>query len=317
MSWFVNDVSLSGQYDKAADFNGELKEILAAKLANPLLKSFFYCSKSLACCQVTSVQNLQQAVMSERNPDYTRSVLSWLTSVGPFWEDIRQNVPDDYFEFDGVDVTDRGLGEAARHLSLNLKADSFSFSGGGFDFSPVKILHGLPEDPLGDIDVVNIWKLAELIGSAVQRAPLPVNWVQMLNLCREKYSNLVLIDECVDSLKREPFSEYACHRFIFLLSILDRYQACLNIGEDGESERNELRDNFFTGTKALFTDESKSNKIDFESEMTFVDPSNGEEVFCPFHGKIKTPQYRVHFEWPPVRDRKIRVFYLGPKITKS
>lgn len=53
--------------------------------------------------------------------------------------------------------------------------------------------------------------------------------------------------------------------------------------------------------------------------MTFSDPSpTGKKLFCPWHGKIKTPQFRIHFEWPrPAGQREIKVVYIGPKITKQ
>lgn len=75
----------------------------------------------------------------------------------------------------------------------------------------------------------------------------------------------------------------------------------------------------FSGEKAWFTDESEGNKKKFASQMTFVDPLNSSmKIFCPFHGKIKTPQYRIHFPWPMAQDEGVlRIVYIGPKITKG
>jgi hypothetical protein len=53
--------------------------------------------------------------------------------------------------------------------------------------------------------------------------------------------------------------------------------------------------------------------------MSFVDPENpAKKFFCPWHGKIQTPQFRIHFEWPiPAHQQRLKVLYIGPKITKG
>jgi len=51
--------------------------------------------------------------------------------------------------------------------------------------------------------------------------------------------------------------------------------------------------------------------------MTFPDPDvQGETLFCSWHGKVKTPQYRIHFSWPVTAASPVYVVYVGPKITK-
>lgn len=81
----------------------------------------------------------------------------------------------------------------------------------------------------------------------------------------------------------------------------------------------EIVADFFTGEKALFTDESDGNKSYFRKDLTFEDMSNpGQEKLYSWHGKIKTPQYRVHFSWPLTEKQEyIDIVYIGPKITKS
>jgi hypothetical protein len=75
---------------------------------------------------------------------------------------------------------------------------------------------------------------------------------------------------------------------------------------------------WMVGANARITDESKTNKSDFKEELKFVHPKTGEKIFCPYHGKIKTPQYRIHFQWPlPEKAQQLFIGYFGPKITKS
>ncbi|MFN0043644.1 MAG: hypothetical protein ACKVSF_10595, partial [Alphaproteobacteria bacterium] len=89
-------------------------------------------------------------------------------------------------------------------------------------------------------------------------------------------------------------------------------------GAEGPNAR-ELRQQHFVGDRARFSDESARNKVEFSAAMTFVDPDNANRrIFCPWHGKIQTPQFRIHFEWPvPVGQQLLKVLYIGPKITKQ
>ncbi len=58
---------------------------------------------------------------------------------------------------------------------------------------------------------------------------------------------------------------------------------------------------------------------EIKKDMTFTDPEDAQKgLFCSWHGKIKTPQIRIHFEWlRPKGQRSIKVAYIGPKITKG
>jgi hypothetical protein len=92
-------------------------------------------------------------------------------------------------------------------------------------------------------------------------------------------------------------------------------------GADGKAGKRsqELYQQFFTGERARFSDESERNKRAFRTQMSFVDPEDvTREIFCPWHGKIQTPQFRIHFEWPvPIDQQRLKVLYIGPKITKQ
>ena len=83
----------------------------------------------------------------------------------------------------------------------------------------------------------------------------------------------------------------------------------------------QLQSLLMVGDRARFTDSSDTEKRNrrFAEAMTFNHPETSERVFCSWHGKIQTPQYRIHFEWPMPdhQDRKLFVAYIGPKITKT
>jgi len=317
MHWFVNDVSLRGQYPDAATFAKALVELLKVRETTPILAEKLLCSRNLHTRLVTPHLDFRSAVTSVPKQIPVQLVLRWLTKHGPFWDDIRESAEDDYFEYDELDVTDSGLGEAARALLAERDAECFSFPNGSFDCTPIEVQHGLSESPLGLVSVPNTWDVSALRQIAQTMLPSPVNWVQMLEQAQARFSNLSISPNAVLALKKDPFSNYVVERVFFLLQTLQDFIDCLN--EDGtHSARNhELIETHFTGQKAWFTDESQTNKNSFREEMTFLDENNNEHVFCPWHGKIKNPQYRIHFEWPVPTGAKLRVFYIGPKITKN
>lgn len=314
MAWYVNDLSLCGQYSAAPEFLKDLKELIRQRQQLPILARELFCSRTLHTRPVTRTNDFREAVLG--NKELVHLVLSWLTKNGPFWDDEWQPNEEEYFEHNGEDVTNQGLGEAARRQLVGQETVSFSFPKGGFDYSPVEVVQGL-DDPSNTIPVNNLWDLTQLWSSACAATPPPHNWREMLEQSRARFNSLAFSDECIDELLKEPFSDYVVERTFELLRVLDEFVKCLNADGSYSQRNNELIAQHFAGGKALFTDESVQNKHRFRKEMTFPDFDSPEDrVFCPWHGKIKSPQYRIHFEWP-LRSRSVlRIFYMGPKITK-
>ncbi len=260
--------------------------------------------------------------MAYGSEDVRRLLLQWLTTFGPFLDDDRQAEPDDYFEFEGADVTDQGLGEAARREKYAESAGVFSFISNKLDFarSPLQVQHGLAEEPFGFFDIANVWDLNELEQRAKDALPEPTSWDELIQYCRQSYDRLTIPDSVLDRLSRETFYPTVAHRTVALLRVLQAMMEGRNPNDGKLSPgATELRQDHFVGEKAWFTDESHANKANFARELTFPDPDDSTTtIFCPWHGKIKTPQFRVHFQWPvPVGQEKLNVVYIGPKITKD
>lgn len=282
----------------------------------PMLEKQLFCSRTLHTRLVTQNMNFRQAVQSAPNRQILQLILAWLTKYGPFWEDDRESNAEDYFEQNGQDVTDLGLGEAARRRLSGQCASSFSFRQGGFDYTPIEIRQGLPENIINTVLVRNIWDMAALRQNAQNAVPAPVNWLQMLEQAQGRFDKLTIYPDSITPLRGEPFSQYVVERVFELLGVLQEFMECLHVNGNYSERNNELIATHFSGTKAWFSDESDTNRRDYSKELTFVDPENGGNVFCPWHGKIKTPQYRIHFEWPVGSKSVLRIFYIGKKITK-
>ena len=315
MQWHINDLSLSGQFPDSEAFRAALVPILQLRAKRTDLKSRIFCSRMLVTRPVTtSALYVQQAVLAIRDPNYTRSVLAWMSSAGPFCdENHAPNSEDDVFYFENEDVTEQGLGEAARRLLLGIEAHSYSFSGpiARFRCSPLLVRSlGNPQE------ITNFWEAWTIEAEAGRVRP--ESWPQLLELAGHRSPNLVLAPDIFKQLRPSPFNSRQAENILELLSILEQI-ALETLSDSSLTHKGmELHRKFFQGANASFTDESTPNKRDFARELQFPDPANSERIlFCPWHGKISLGFFRLHFEWPrPHGQRQIKVTYIGPKITK-
>jgi hypothetical protein len=320
MEWHINDLSLGGQFADPLAFRTALEPLLRLRLRNDLLRDRLYCSCRLHERRVTATADLRQAIFAISDQNFKRLVLEWFTKSGPFWNDNRQPNTDDFFLYETQEVTDQGLGEAARRRLAGTTANAFSFMGSPFRFdtSPLTVLQGLPECPIDTIYVDNHWTIDQL-ETASQSLVNYRSWHDVLTEINRRFGGLILSGDAGAALLPIPFSRPVTKRILELLHVLNSLVR--------ESDQNGglsqagmmLYDNHFVGEEAWFSDESTRNKNKFGRQMTFSHPDHpATKIFCPWHGKIKTPQIRIHFEWPrPVGQRQIRIFYIGPKITKG
>jgi len=320
MDWYINDLSLNGQFTDSLSFRAELEPLLRLRHREPILRDRLYCSRTLYTCKVTKNNDIQQAVLKTKDKLFIKQVLNWLANSGPFWEDQRKSNKDDYFEYLTHDVTDQGLGEAARSILAGIIASVFSFRGSSINFeqTPLSVRQGLPEAPIANINIRNCWTIDQF-ARVLRAAKIYNSWQDVHKEIKLRYPDLIFSNDVIDHLLPTPFSKQVTKRIFELLNILN----CLVVESNANAELSvsgkELLKNHFVGKKAWFTDESPRNKAKFEKEMIFSDPEEtNKAIFCTWHGKIKTPQTRIHFEWPrPKGQKKIKVVYIGPKITKN
>lgn len=320
MNWYINDLSLDGQFADCHAFKTAIEALLRLRRREPMLRNALYCSRSLYDRQVTRNYKLREAVMGTKDKHFINHVMKWFSKSGPFWEDVRQWNKDDYFEYQSNDVTDQGLGEAARRIIAGFMAGVFSFRGSSFTFeqTPLSVRQGLPEDPKGEIKVENCWTVEQLTKS-VRAAKTYHCWQDVNSEINLRFPDLIFAKDVMAPLLSSPFSRQVTNRIFELLNLLN----CLVVETDDKgalsAKGKALLKIHFEGQKAWFTDESSRNKKNFKKDLTFKDSEDqNNKLFCPWHGKIKKPQTRIHFEWPrPKGQKKIKVVYIGPKITKS
>lgn len=315
--FFLNEYSLHGQFKSIREFVPSLKEIL--KCRDEINKSGYhlYCGREISNRYVLDNESFQTCVMKMRQaPDIKRTVMLWISKEGPFWNDLREHSADDYFECNGEDIiTDTSLGEAAFRIANNRNSSTVSFFPSKYETTPLRVTWFKAEGDKQLIQILNFWTfdtLRKYLGQ--QKTPIK-SWSELINRSKSDFPHLTFSDDLSDFLKAEPFNSSIAKRVTELLEILNTLKTCFDAQGKMTKEGNEIRQKYFRKKDPVFSDESDSNKNDFEKDLTFNNP-DGDPIFCPFHGKIRHRQFRLHFSWPIKYNEPLYIAYIGPKITK-
>lgn len=322
MDFLVNDQSFHGQFPDIASFRIAIVNLMAMRQLAKRFGQEVYCHRSVAAAQITPTKIMQQVIQSF-NRDERQALMRWITQQGPFWEDMRDHDEDDYLECNGKIVTDTAVGEAAFCRFHKIDRRLISMNPSDWLFSPVSVFWEKDNGNRISIDVSNYWE-TEQFESELKILPLPFkSWPELQRIAVPRFQNLCFSEKCFSFLHGVPFSKSVGERILILLDILDRFVLCHDENGKRSAEGQKIYQNFFTGKKgdggrgALFTDSSDDEKRTFRNEMTFEHPlQKGQSIFCPWHGKIQTPQLRIHFSWPFQSGNSLYVPYIGPKITK-
>ena len=164
------------------------------------------------------------------------------------------------------------------------------------------------------MDVANYTESDPLVEILRTLDPNPANWQDFLEDCRHRFDLLRIGRHCDETLAHLPYMPAAGRQIIELLNILQNIRAEMDSGGSLSSPGLELRNRFFTGQRAPFSDESESRKRQPQM-FTFPDPEGGDDITCFWHAKVSTAALRIHFDWPVQRGAtRLRVAYIGPHI---
>ncbi len=315
MEFLVNDLSMAGQFADLASFRCAVERVMAIRQRIREHGYSLYCHRSLSSARVTPHTVMQQAVAAMPESE-RRAWMHWLTRLGPHWEDHRLHDGGDWLEVDGTIVTDSAIGEAAVCVSGGLDRELVSFQPSAWLRDPIDV-QWVRDDSVSDIPVRNHWE-ADAVQASLEDKPRPVaSWADVAARSMERCGRLTFSADAFAPLRGRPFVPGAADRIQVLLNTLDRLKGCF--AEDGRrnAEGHRLYQDHFTGNKAWFSDSSDTEKRDFEDDLTFRHPEHERQtLFCTWHGKVKSPQLRIHFSWPVAAATPLCVVYVGPKITK-
>lgn len=322
MGFLVNDLSFHGQFSDLVSFKLAIGRLMMIRDTVRRFGRELHCHRGMAQADVMQNMTLPQAI-GNLTRDEQRSLLSWITQNGPFWDETRYHSPEDWLEYNGNIVTDTAVGEAAWCQLWGIERELVSLIPSNWQFSPIPVDWLSGTDVKKTIHVVNHFDNSAL-ASILKLAPVPLlSWPQLESMTAIRCSNLTFAADAFAPLNGSPFSPGSAKRLLFILEKLDRFKVCFDGNGQRTSEGNEIYQDFFTGVKesggrgAIFTDSSDGEKDSFKKEMTFKNPDDANKtLFCTWHGKAQTPQLRVHFSYPVRANEPLYIVYVGPKITK-
>jgi hypothetical protein len=244
--------------------------------------------------------------------------MSWLSQRGPFWDDNRLHDGGDWYECHGDIVTDTAVGESAHCLLNGLDRRLVSFHPSDFAYDPIVVDRVHETDSRVSIHVRNYWEPEMVEACLAEAPPALASWIAVKTLAFSRFHKLRFADNAFDTLHGQPFKQTVGERILVLLDVLNRLMQSVDASGARTVEGHTLYQQHFTGAKAWFSDSSDSEKHDFKDHLTFPHPDiAGTSLLCSWHGKVKSPQYRIHFSWPLTEGGPMYVVYVGPKITKK
>ncbi|QPJ61719.1 MAG: hypothetical protein G3M70_07390 [Candidatus Nitronauta litoralis] len=316
MELLVNDLSIQGQFQEVTEFKQAIKRVMkmrdvARRYGHPI-----YCHRNIPYVDVTKTQNMKQVIQFFSHEE-KRALTQWLTKNGPFWEDDRNHSPDDYFEYKEEIVTDTALGEAAYSSFQGIEKRLVSLKPSSWEISPLNVSWNHDSGAVFKIDIFNHWEIEELENILKSLQPPIESWTELGEVAKDRFQNLTFSESCFEYLKGEPYAPGASRQIQVLLNTLNCFVECFDSNGKRTPEGQQIYQDHFTGQKAWFTDSSDSEKNEFKSKLTFSHPEiNGQNLFCPMHGKEKSRQLRIHYSWTGRAYDPLFVVYVGPKLTK-
>ena len=316
MELFFNECSLHGQFPDIQAFIRALDILMGIRNTAKKYNRELYCHRNCQYATVTPQLTLPQAVQ-RIDKNKARVLMNWFSRTGPYWEDARQHSADEFLECQGQVVTDTAIGECAYLRFSDKQAQLASLAPSDWTGSQLDVVwHKDDEDNISET-LINHVSVTTLEAELQSTAPPFQSWDQLAQTCRQRFGTLHFSEETFKPLKGKPFVLAAANSLFDLLDVLSRFKAAHHPGSGRTQEGHEMYQTYFTGQLAWFTDSSAQEKVDFKHKMTFPHPEKpGETLFAPFHGKVQTPQMRIHFTWPVSANSSLYVLYIGDKITK-
>ena len=313
---FFNELSIHGQFQAPDALRTSLLKLLTLRKLSTDAGFRVQVKRATAERPATDGQPLR-ACLRGLGPELARLLALWFDRDGPFWEDGDRHPEDTYLECRGEIVTDTGLGEATFRLLRSLDAATISLAPSIWEDITLSV------DERSDaahtrVDVKNhIIDESLKAWLAAREAPL-TSWAGLASWAIQHCPRLQLGATALEALKGHPFHHGAAERVQDRLRVLQRMAASVapdtgKLGDEGQ----ELLQRHFVGEKAWFSDSSALEKSDFAKDLMFPHPGRADEkVFASWHGKVRSPQLRIHYVHEFSREEPTYVVYIGPKLTK-
>jgi len=258
-------------------------------------------------------------IVARANKPERDALFQWVMRDGPFWEDAQLHEPSECLFWNDRDVSSTGIGEAAwRLIQTGRDQEIVSLNPSSWTFSPVVVILTTEDNTEVAVDLPNVWDeagLSAILDSATQGFD---SWISVEEAVRREFLNLTISGDAFRPISQQPFVPGAARQVYVRFQILSQFRKSFDADHKLTKDGHYLYQQFFTGKKgdggrgAMF-----SSEADDQGNLWFDHPGKPrEKLHCPWHGKIQTPQLRVHFSWPITGQDPVYVVYVGPKINK-
>nr|VFJ74599.1 MAG: hypothetical protein BECKFW1821C_GA0114237_106412 [Candidatus Kentron sp. FW] len=315
MEFLFNELSLTGQFRDIATFGKAMGRLMEMRETIRRCGRELHCHRDIGNASVVDDVVFSKAIQ-RLLPDKKRAIMQWITRQGPFWDDSRTHGLDEWLECcDGKVVTDNAIGEAAYRSLERKHCHLVSLEPSSWEYTPITVTWR-PDSGERTVDITNYWK-KKTLDEALQKASPPIDsWEKLERQSKKRFAHLTFSESGFHSLRGQPFVDSAARQIRERFHVLDMLRNSFDEHRQRTRKGHEIYRKHFTGDRAWFSDSSDGEKHRFGKELTFPHPTMDATLFCPWHGKIRTPELRIHFSWPVRADEPLYIVYVGPKITK-
>ena len=314
MELLLNDLSLHGQFPDVPAFREAIHEVMSLRQVASSYGRELHSHRNISNSQISATASLYDALQTFPQNE-KRSLLQWLTRMGPFWEDTAEHGPDQWMDCGDEIVTETAVGEAAYCQSIGVGRGLVSFAPSKWEYAPVSVR--IVSEITTDVNVPNYWRAPQLETALREASPPITSWGQLEAASRSTFQRLTFSSDCFSYLNGQPFAPGPAARILIRLGVLDQLMASVDGSGQRTAHGHWLYQSHFTGDRAWFSDSSDSEKREFARQLTFTNPHPaGGSLFCTWHGKINHPPFRIHFAWPDGPGAPLYVVYVGLKITR-
>lgn len=311
MEFFFNELSIHNQFQSKEKFKAAVHQFRRYREAVTEAGLRLYIHRNIFERPILG-STFRKGIQKYFKRQQVRTLMNWFSKDGFFLPDDSFADIEDRFvcyypegaEEENKDITESALAECAFRKIAGESAGSISLEQSEFSWSPIKVLLSESDEAIIDNDYTPHSLKQRLEGLLPQMS----SWTMLLE--RIEHLPKVTLEPYVKvRLITNPFSQNIAE------GVYSRAKELSEMATANSLEQfNELFAKYATGTKARFSDSSPSEKRDFKDVLTFhVD---NKQCLCPYHGKVKIQQYRIHLVNRPAYGRSTRVVYIGPKLTK-
>lgn len=316
MNFVYNELSLHGQFPSIADATQALRSLLELRGRIQRVGLSLRAPTILLDRRMAAEATLRQVIAACADRALKTAAIAWLSKDGPFWDHERRHSSDDYFECRDEVVTDSGLAEAAFVVVSGESCEVVSSAPSSWLASPLRVDWHDPTVATRSCELANHWEAETLERRCAELEGPITSWADLERRARRDFARLTLAMNVVAPLDRLPFHPGAAREIHARLRVLNELKGHFTQEGRLDAEGLRIKQDYFVGGKAWFSDSSDTEKVDFRKELTFPNPAAVGDLFCPWHGKVKIEQLRIHYRDPITKDDPLFVVYIGPKLTK-